>query len=504
MAGPILDEQGVEQGGVSSSDFYKVYNNELLDTANQTGLGVELGKSLIVSAIGQADDTALVSNDISKLYHILQIVLTYCQKYNVQLSTSKTKLLMIPPARKSFFVPNNPIHIDGQRIEFTDQAEHVGVVRSSQGNLSNIFQRLSAFKKSLGPLVSCGLARGQRSNPAASLRILTTYSLPVLLSGLPSLVLLKSEISKLEQQYKRTLQSLLKLPTNSSSAVVHFIAGSLPFTAILHLRQFSIFGMICQLQDDPLRSLAQTILLTSPSSSNSWFMLLRNLMLSYNLPHPLTLLRRPLPKETFRKLAKSRVVDFWEQKLRLSLSPQLEQSLRFFKPEFMSLNQPHPLLVAAGSNPYEVSKARIQLKFLCAKYSCGEQTKHWSSSNPQGLCTYPSCSTKSQEESPEHILLECPAYALARNTLLNLIIETKYPPTNQIATSIMLTGSTQIKMQLLLDCSSLPVVITAQQRHGDKITSDLFYIGRTWCFTHHRERLKCRGKRNFSVNHSIS
>ena len=117
VAGPILDEQGVEQGGVSSSDFYKVYNNELLDTANQSELGVELGKSLIVSAIGQADDTALVSNDISKLYHILQLVLTYCQKYNVKLSTSKTKLLMIPPARKSYFVPNNPIHIDGQRIE---------------------------------------------------------------------------------------------------------------------------------------------------------------------------------------------------------------------------------------------------------------------------------------------------------------------------------------------------------------------------------------------------
>ena len=220
-------------------------------------------------------------------------------------------------------------------------------------------------------------------------------------------------------------------------------------------------------------------------------------MLTYNLPNPLILLRSPLPRETFRKLAKSRVVDFWEQKLRLSLSPQLEQTLRFFKPEFMSLNQPHPLLISAGSNPYEVSKAVIQLKFLCAKYPCGERTKHWTPFNPQGLCTFPSCYTNCQVETPEHILLECPAYALARNSLLNLI-ETKYPPTNQIATSILLTGCTQIKMQLLLDCSSLPVVISAQQRHGDKILSDLFYIGRTWCFTHHRERLKRLGRWNLA------
>ena len=139
VAGPIRDELGVEQGGVSSSDLYKVYNNELLDTANQSELGVDFGNSLVVSAIGQADDTALISNDISKLFHILQLVLTYCQKYNVQLSTSKTKLLMIPPARNPYFVLNNPIQIDGQIIEFTDQAEHVGVVRSSQGNLPAFF-----------------------------------------------------------------------------------------------------------------------------------------------------------------------------------------------------------------------------------------------------------------------------------------------------------------------------------------------------------------------------
>ena len=256
--------------------------------------------------------------------------------------------------------------------------------------------------------------------------------------------------------------------------------------------------MICQLRDDPLKSLEQNILLTSSSSSNSWFIVVRNLMLSYKLPHPLTLLKSPLPKETSRKLVKSKVVDFWEQELRLSLSPQLEQSLRFFKPEFMSLTRPHQLLVSAGCNPYEVAKALIQLKFLCAKYPCGERTKHWTPDNPQGLCSYSSCHAKCQVESPEHVLLECPAYILARQSLLNSIIETDYPPTHLIATRIMNSGSTQTKMQLLLDCRSLPDVIAAQQKHGDKILSDLFYIGRTWGFAHHRERLKRLGRWNYT------
>ena len=30
MMGPIVDEHGVEQGGVNSSDHYKLYNNDLM------------------------------------------------------------------------------------------------------------------------------------------------------------------------------------------------------------------------------------------------------------------------------------------------------------------------------------------------------------------------------------------------------------------------------------------------------------------------------------------
>ena len=46
LAGPIHDEQGLEQGGVASSDCYKVYNNELLDQVQSSKLGVVMGDSL--------------------------------------------------------------------------------------------------------------------------------------------------------------------------------------------------------------------------------------------------------------------------------------------------------------------------------------------------------------------------------------------------------------------------------------------------------------------------
>jgi hypothetical protein len=57
-------------------------------------------------------------------------------------------------------------------------------------------------KNALGALVSCGLARGQRSNPVCSLHILNIYTTPVLMSGLVILVLSIKESSSTRELSK--------------------------------------------------------------------------------------------------------------------------------------------------------------------------------------------------------------------------------------------------------------------------------------------------------------
>ena len=56
--GQIGDMWGLEQGGRNSSEFYKVYNNNQLEMAESSKLGVPLAgnSSAVVSAIGQSDD----------------------------------------------------------------------------------------------------------------------------------------------------------------------------------------------------------------------------------------------------------------------------------------------------------------------------------------------------------------------------------------------------------------------------------------------------------------
>ena len=333
---------------------------------------------------------------------------------------------------------------------------------------------------------------------SASLPILSIYATPVFLSGLSSLALSSTEIGNIGQQFKRTLQNILKLTVSSPPALVHFIAGSLPLTAILHLRLLSLFGMVCRLPTNPLHSHAKHVLLTSSSSSNSWFIKVRDLLLLYQLPHPLILLREPPPKTMFKKLVRSKVTDYWECKLRLSVSPLLGGSLCYFHPEYMSLNRPHKLLTAAGRNPYEVSKALIQLKFLSSQYSCGERTRHWTPSNPSGLCTNPCCFSDGIVETREHVLLECPAYSAVRSDMLGHLLRLKNTISNNFASKTFLVGTKSQQMQLLLDSSTIPEIVNSYRVHGEQPLADLLYIGRTWCFSIHRTRMKRLGLWNFA------
>ena len=249
LVGPILDEKGLEQGGCSSSDSYKLYNNELLTTNQKSEQGVDIGNGLVISAVGQADDTGLISNDIFNLRNLLHLTLNYCTKYNVELCPEKTKLLLLSSNLGAQEDVNfNPIKINGTKIDFVNSAEHVGIIRSVDGNTPNTMNRIVAHKKALGAVIPCGIGRSHRANPASALRVLQLYGVPVLMSGVASLVLSKAELNVFEQHYKETVQNLQKLLPLTPASVIFFLGGTLPATALHHLKQLALFGMVNRLR----------------------------------------------------------------------------------------------------------------------------------------------------------------------------------------------------------------------------------------------------------------
>ena len=125
----------------------------------------------------------------------------------------------------SYEMASNQIEINGDKIDFSVSAEHVGMLRSTAGNTPTILARITAHKKALGAVLHTGMARGHRGNPAASLHVEELYAIPVLLSGIAPLVLSDQELTLIEQHHKETLRCLLRLHLNTPRSVVYILPG---------------------------------------------------------------------------------------------------------------------------------------------------------------------------------------------------------------------------------------------------------------------------------------
>ena len=312
------------------------------------------------------------------MFPLIAVCTQYCNKYRVQLVPDKTKLLVFSNTDdiEKVVYPKliSSISLNSKDLEFSEEAEHLGILRSTKpGNMSNIFARVSAYKKQLFSLLPAGLALHHHAHPVSCLRVERLYALPVLLSGLGALVLSNVEDKMIYNCHKNTLSRLMKLHEKTPACAVFFLAGSLPSTAFLHLRQLSLFGMVSNLSGNILNVLARQILIEARPSSRSWFRGVRELCVKYDLPHPLHLLDNPMPPEKFKLLCKQKVLEFWHQKLS---DESLLSSLRYLQPRYLSLSDPHPIWTSLDGNPYQAKAAHIQALFLSGRYRTERMCRH--------------------------------------------------------------------------------------------------------------------------------
>ena len=491
LMGPILDRRGLEQGGMYSSDAYKIYNNEQTTSSHLSSLGAWVYDDCI-SCISLADDVALVSDSLVDLNNLLYLTKEYGKKYDVELVPEKTKLLMfksgtleIDPTQETSF-----LELNGNTIPFSSEAEHLGVLRtSSASNLPNVMKRISAHRRKLYSLLPAGLASRHNASPSSCLKIEKLYALPVLLSGLGSLVLSTLEVKTLHSHYKKTLRSLLKLPNDIPDPALYFLAGSLPLEAYLHMRVLSNFSMICHLQNNPLHSIAKNALIRARPSSRSWFTMLREICIKYNLPHPLNLLDSPLPPIKFKTMYKLKIKEYWRIYLYEKCSAL--SSLQYLLTPYLSLTQPHPIFTSLQGNPYELRAASVQALLLCGRYRTEKLRRHWSR-NREGYCINQECYNLKQVESREHFLLHCRSFSDERRRLHRIITDfsADKPVLKNLLDNYFFIDDNTVRMQFILDPSVLPNVISAAQIFGGVIHQLCFKVSRLWCRSLHAARMK--------------
>ena len=219
------------------------------------------------------------------------------------------------------------------------------------------------------------------------MRVEMVCGVPVLLSGLASLVLSAKEESLLAQQFKVHLQRLLRLHQATPAPVVFMLAGCLPLPGQLHLRMLTLFGQLCRLRDgnNILALRARDVFSSAQSSSKSWFWRLRQLCLQYGLPHPLTWLSSVPSKHQVKTATRDAVHEYWLKQLRCKADTL--PSLQYTKTMYLSLSKPHPIYRSCGPSPWEVEKGTTQARLLSGRSRVEALSSHWVPWNKGGLCT---------------------------------------------------------------------------------------------------------------------
>ena len=136
--------------------------------------------------------------------------------------------------------------------------------------------------------------------------------------------------------------------------------------------------------------------------------------------------------------------------------------------------------------------ASIQALFLSGRYRSERLRRHWSVVNRNGFCLNNDCFHLKYVEDIYHILLSCPAYTNERRRLLQLSpkMSREFPLIKPIMDAYLNIGDCDLKLQFLLDCSTLPLVIHSQQNFGFGPLCYLFRFTRTWCWNIHKSRMK--------------
>ena len=125
-----------------------------------------------------------------------------------------------------------------------------------------------------------------------------------------------------------------------------------------------------------------------------------------------------------------------------------------------------------------------QGQFLSGRAKVEALTKHWDPKAKDGFCLL--CrDSKPAPGTIEHLLLSggCPALAEARLQMISFFQAYMVPRHYLLSLFQACWGKDDITtMQLLLDCSTIPIIIRESQTSDNPVLQDIFYMTRTYIY----------------------
>ena len=413
LSEPFKVHQGVRQGGILSTDLFKVHGNGLLDRLVKTGRGCHIGEICCVAPTC-ADDMLLLSDTQEALQFLMNIAVdnSIMEKYLLQPVKSVLLCILNALARRSAAVSEPCITLKEEPMPVVNETMHMGILRSSNTEDTVVRENIAKARRTLYSLMASGLHGENGLDPETCTHLLQIYILPVLVYGLEVVLPKASLMDKVNRAYKKSLKQILSLPDTVADPAVYIISGALPIEGIVDKRALVFFGSICRLPESATeKRLARRQLAVKDHKSNSWYIAVRKILVKYNLPSCWDLLDNPPKKEHWRRLVNKHVNEQWAAWIKQSA--ELYSSLKYLCADEYWPGNRHQL-IRHVNGPREVPRVSTRLKLATGTYIL-QSTRAAFNQN----AVDPTCMLCGQApETVEHFLVECSALEDTRQPII--------------------------------------------------------------------------------------
>ena len=451
--------QGVGQGRILSTGFYKVYIDELLRILKSKRLGLRIG-TVYIGCPTCADDIALLALSPDELQLMLYEALNYSKKNRYQIHPTKSCVIDISIYKLD---ENLEWSLGDNQLKLSDSAVHLGITRAGKKESSiNVNDRVKLARRTSYSLMNTGLHGANGLSPETSYVIYRAYVLPRLLYGLDVLSLTQGQVDQLSRYHIQTLRNIQSLPQRTACAAVYMLLGALPLEAELHKRRLSLLNSVITSDNECLKGLVQRQLACSFNVKSSFFNITSKILEKYELPSLSQLLCSSYSKLQWKHTYVKAVNKFWSTQLVSEI--KTKKSLKYLPVENLRIGSTHLVWRSLDSTVSDVRKGITKARILTGTYLLQKTRNSFSGGTVDPVCR----NCRLEDEDLLHVLARCPAYFEIRKYTVRLLKDIVVRKTN-LETWYSYAKDWSVILKVLVCSETLVKALPALQGTEDEI-----------------------------------
>ena len=201
-----------------------LFNLFLVDVINKVHnlrLGIPLGQD-VITVISYADDIIAFVKDIEDLKIVLECIYAECDKINMKVSVTKSKILRIGNSVRTFDEEDDELFDFDQVLK----CQYLGVILENKPGVyfsnfaTNCVKKCRMYKFSI-----MRKAKDSHDPQSVARELWNKAALPSILYGSEVLPIRKQELRKLDSEAASMGKFILQLPANTTNVTVPLIGG---------------------------------------------------------------------------------------------------------------------------------------------------------------------------------------------------------------------------------------------------------------------------------------